>query len=131
MGYKEQAVDKISKEYKSAKLSQKGKAVAEDVIFRLKSFCKQEEEFAQAIVQSDKKVSECIEYTVKNCTNSISDFEVYAKAAEFYFPGAKVCMTLTLDLVGDAASPDITGPEAGKPAKKSLEFSFDDLFGGE
>ena len=133
MGYLEQALTKIDKEYKEAKLTQKGKAVGFEVVSRLKKFCEQEEEFAQAVVQTDKKAGECIEYTVKGCGNSISDFAVYARAAEFYFPGAKVCMTLSLDLVGDAATPDITLSDGGKSGdkKKSLEFSFDDLFGGD
>jgi hypothetical protein len=135
INFKEQAFKKLDEEYKKAKLSQKGKAVSGDVLFRLKKFCEQENEFAQAIVQTDKTISDCIAYTVKGCGSSISDFEVYAKAAEFYFPGAKVHMTLALDLVGDAAAPELTVTEGGAAGteakkKKSLEFSFDDLFGG-
>ena len=64
----------------------------------LKDFCKQNHEFAQAICQSDKSVAECVECTVKNAGNAISDIEVYRKAVEFYFPGAKVNFKMTIDL---------------------------------
>ena len=135
MSFKEQAISKINEEYVKAKLTSKGQAVAGCVIAQLEHFCEQEEEFAQAVVQSTKTVGECIESTVKGVGNAISDLEVYARAAQFYFPGSKVRYILTLDLIGDAAAPDITISEGGgkaeeEPKKKSLEFSFDALFGG-
>lgn len=127
--YKDKAID-IIKKCKKDKLSQKGKAVSADVCRVLTMFCEQEEEFAQAVVQSDKKVEECIEYTVKDAVNSISDLEVYKRAAEFYFPGAKVQMRLTIDLIGDAAAPPAPKNENDTPptSKNKLNFSFDDLF---
>ena len=133
MSYKEQAIAKINEEHMKARLTSKGQAVAGCVIAQLEHFCEQEKEFAQAVVQSTKTVQECIESTVKGVGNAISDLEVYARAAQFYFPGSKVRYILTLDLIGDAAAPDITVTEGGKdeePKKKSLEFSFDALFGG-
>lgn len=130
MLYKEQAFEKLDKEYNTGELSRKGKAVGGAVIKTLKMFCGQEDEFAQAIAQTDKTVAECIGYTVKECGNSVSDIEVYKRAAEFYFPGAKVHMTLTLDLTGDAAAPDNAVTKENTPKKRSLEFSFDELFGG-
>lgn len=117
--YKDKAIEMIKKA-KLKGLSQKGQAVSGAVLDILQRFSEQEEEFAQAVVQSDKKIEECIEYTVKSAVNSISDLEVYKRAAEFYFPGAKVQMRLTIDLIGDAATPPTQ--------KNKLDFSFDDLF---
>lgn len=126
--YKDEAVKKIDKEMKEAKkLSNKGDAVKNAVVSMLKDFCGQEEEFAQAVCQSDKTVGDCIAYTVKDCLQAISDLEVYKRAAEFFFPGAKVHMALTLDLIGDAAAPAANSGQ--EPVQKNkLEFSFDDLF---
>lgn len=131
--YYEQACEKLDSEIKGAKLSQKGNAVKSSVIAVLKMMCKQEEEFAQAIVQTDKTAVSCIEKTVAGCGQSVSDIEVYKRAAAFYFPGAKVHMILALDLVGDSSKPDITVTsesvhEPAAPKKRSLEFDFDELF---
>ena len=123
--YKEKALELLDK-HKLSKLSNKGQAVSGAVVDMLRKFCEQEEEFAQAIVQSDKSIDECIEYTVKDCGNAISDLDVYKKAAEFYFPGAKVQLTFVIDLVGDAAAPP--APKNENSQKSKLEFSFDDFF---
>ena len=68
----EQAIKKLSEDPK--KLSQKADAVKGAVIRQLKSFCKQNSEFAQAVVQSKGTVADCLERTVKGCGSSISDF---------------------------------------------------------
>lgn len=114
------AKDKLSAELnaKGVKLSQKGKAVSEAVLNALQDFCEQNSEFAQAVMQTDKKVTECIESTVKSCGSSISDLEVYCKAVEFYFPGATVRMQLTIDLGDEGFS--------NKPAE-SVSLSLDNL----
>jgi len=131
--YYEQACAKLDRELKGAKLNMKATAVKDSVIKVLKLMCRQEEEFAQAIVQTEKTVAGCIEKTVALCDRSISDIEVYKRAAAFYFPGAKVHMILALDLVGESSKPDITvtSESVPKPAaleKRSLEFDFDELF---
>ena len=131
--YSEQACAKLDSEIKGAKLSTKGNAVKSSVIAVLKMMCGQEEEFAQAIVQTDKTADKCIEHTVAGCSQSVSDIEVYKRAAAFYFPGAKVHMILALDLVGDSSKPDISvtsesAHEPAAPKKRSLEFDFDELF---
>lgn len=127
--YKDKAIEMIKK-HKAGKLSNHGHAVSGAVKDILLMFCEQEEEFAQAVVQSDKKIDECIEYTVKGAGQSISDIDVYKRAAEFYFPGAKVQMRLTIDLIGDAVTPPTPKNENDTPPrqKNKLDFSFDDLF---
>ena len=92
------SVEKIKKEIKNAKLSRKGEAVSSAVIKALSDFCKQNAEFAQAVEQSGKSVAECIESTVKGCGNSIPDIDVYRRAVQFYFPGATVNFSMTVDL---------------------------------
>lgn len=125
MDYIENAINKIREEYDKLKgLSQYAKVVAPYVRDELEVFCKQDKEFAQAVVQTDKKLKDCIESTVKGCKDSVSDLTVYKRAVEFYFPGATVHMTLTIDLIGSAAAP---APETKSPS--SIDLSFDELFG--
>lgn len=127
------AIEKIDKEFKGAKLSQHGKAVGQSVVDVLKTFCEQNNEFAQAIVQSSNTVDKCIEYTVKDAGSSISDIEVYRRAVEFYFKGATVKFEMVLDL-GDGGFSNKPIPAEEAPAenkaqsKPPIRLSLDDLF---
>lgn len=122
----EQAIKKLDTEYKDCnKLSAKGKAVGVAVLEALKTFCGQNKEFSQAVVQSDKTIKDCIESTVKGCGTSISDLEVYRKAVQFYFKGADVKFVMTVDLGDDGFS---NTPESEKtPTKRGLSLSLDEL----
>lgn len=94
----EKAVSKLDTEFKSAKLDRYGNVVGKPVLDTLKDFCRQNEEFAQAVLQSDKTIQQCIKHTTKDVKQSISDIEVYRKAVEFYFPGATVRFSMTIYL---------------------------------
>lgn len=118
--------DKFIEDMKSAKLTKKASVVSGAVTAALEDFCRQNHEFEQAVLQGGS-LADCIEHTVKGCGNSISDIEVYRKAVEFYFPTAKIQMSMILDL-GD-------GGYSGEPEDKSItvsrnekvELSLDDL----
>lgn len=97
-------------------------AIASDTAKALQSFCGQEPEFAQAIEQSGRSFQECLDSIAKGVTTAISDFDVYSKAAAFYFPGAKVHFRMELDLIGDADK-----PETPAPVKSTLSMTFDSL----
>lgn len=95
----EKAIDKINEEYKQCKkLSKHGAVVGKSVVEALELFCRQSKEFAQAVVNCSQSVGECIESTVKGCGSSISDIEVYQRAAAFYFDGAQVRFEMIVDL---------------------------------
>lgn len=98
------------------------KAIASAVAKTLTGFCEQEPEFAQAIEQSGRSFQDCLDSIAKGVGSSISDLDVYSKAAAFYFPGAKVHFRMELDLVGDADK-----PEAPSPDKSTLSMTFDSL----
>lgn len=93
-------------------------AIAERTANALQYFCNQEQEFAQAIEQSGKTFQECLDYVAKGVGRSISDFEAYSKAVEFYFTGAKVQFCMKIDLVGDNAD------TAEPPTHKKITVSF-------
>lgn len=117
--YKEKAIEKLEKELKAFRSTDnKARAVKDAVADSLKMFCEQDEEFAQAIVQTDKTLSDCCESIMKKTGNSVSDIEVYKRAVNFYFAGADIKVKMTIDLIGSAAE------EKGKV----IELTFDDLF---
>ena len=122
------ALEKLDAGLKAAKLSQHGQAVSAHVVEALKEFCKQNGEFAQAVAQSDKTVADCVESTVKDAGNYLSDIEVYSRAAGFWFEGAKVRFTMTIDL-GDGGFSNVPADDARPepPAKKGLSLSLDEL----
>lgn len=118
---KELAIEKIRRELQS-KDAIKGHyndyskviAVKKDVADMLISFCRQDTEFAQAVMQSDKTLNECCVSIMAGCGGYISDLEVYRKAVQFYFPGADIHMTMTIDLCAS-----VRGPEDAAPSKQA------------
>lgn len=123
------AIEKLNDEKINFKGDRYGKVMLEDVHKVLVSFCEQEEEFAQAIVQSDKTLSDCLKAVAKGITNSISDLDAYKKAVRFYFEGADIECTMKINLIGSAADtpPIEMSSSAEQPKKTVFELSLDDL----
>lgn len=120
----QKAIDKLNEESKNANhLSTRAKLVISSVHTTLQTFCEQNAEFAQAVVQTDKTLAECVEETVKNASQAISDIDVYRKAADFYFSGATVEFKMIIKLGDDGFSNEQTANENAKP--KELELSLD------
>ena len=92
------AINKLKEEYKKAKLDWRGKVLGKPVLDALCDFCKQNDEFAQAVLQSSGSFDDCIKAVTKGVTSCLSDIEAYKRAVAFSFPGATVRMTLTIDL---------------------------------
>ncbi len=106
----QQAIEKIARELKTFKGDKYGEVIKNGVAAALKDFAQQDEEFAQAIVQNDKTLSECCAAIVKGVTTAISDNEAYKRAAQFYFPGACVFFQMKIELcpadgMGDREKP--------------------------
>ncbi len=99
---------------------QKEKVMAKPVADALMSFCGQEEEFAQAIVQGGS-FQECMKVVAEGVGNSISDLDAYKKAVQYYFPGAEIRMQMTIDLIGSAAGADV-------PETEAITLNLDDFF---
>ena len=105
MSYKEEAKKKLDNEYKSGKYDRYGTAVKSSVLDTLKKFIEQDEEFAQAIVQSSGTFSQCVEAAMKGCGSAISDIEVYRRCVQYYFKGATVDFKMEINLIGEATEP--------------------------
>lgn len=109
----EQAKDRLQKESVTP-LDRYGEAMKSAVKEALLDFCRQEEEFAQAVVQGGS-FKDCMAAVCKKIKGqSISDLEAYKAAVEFYFPGAAVSMKMNIDLCGDASGEAAPTPEPGK-----------------
>ena len=131
--YQKEAIKKLNNDkYKGSYVM-----VTDAVRDALIEFCYQDEEFAQAVVQSDKGLGECIETVLKGHGSCISDLEVYRKAVEFYFPGATVSMILKIHVNPYDANPQSSASslrgtpndakeEKSKPASV-IELDLDDL----
>lgn len=78
------------------KLGRYEKAVNSAVADALREFCGQSEEFARAIVESDKTYADCLTAICKGLGSSISDFDLYTKAVQFWFPGAIIEYKMTI-----------------------------------
>lgn len=100
-------------------------AIAEPVKETLKEFCRQQEEFARAVIDGD--VEQCILSVSKKISGkrAVSDLEVYQAAVEYFFPGAKVefKMLIHMSEYDIESAPD---PVSEQP-KKSLDLSLDSL----
>lgn len=106
--------EKLTSEIANAKLGNKETAIKEYVLNEICTFAEQNSEFAQAIEQSDKSFADCLISCVKNVKTHISDLECYRRAVAFYFPGADIKCTMTLDLGDDGFSNNETVSEDRK-----------------
>ena len=123
--YRDEALKKIQSEFKSGKYDRYGQIMKTDVLRQLEDFIEQDEEFAQAVAQGGT-FEDCMKAVTKSVGQSIADVEAYRRAVQFYFPGAKVKMQLTIDLIGDAAEEKETytpkHASEEKPAGIMLDF---------
>ena len=60
---------------------------------------------------------------MQKCGTSISDLEVYARAVNFYFPGAKIEMKMTIYMSGF----EVEERKDQQTSAKILNLKFEDL----
>ena len=109
--FQEEAKKKLANAAVSA--DRKASAMAPAVREALLSFCEQDAEFAQAVAQGGS-FKDCMDAVAKGVGVSISDLEAYRKAVQFFFPGAEIRCSMTVDLIGAAGIP--SSAHAGAPS---------------
>lgn len=72
--------------------------VFKPVVRALEDFCRQDEEFAQAVFQGGT-FEDCMKKVATNCGNGLSDLEAFRRAVQFYFRGADIQFQMKIDLV--------------------------------
>ncbi len=100
MAWSDQAKEKLDKEL-TGKFDRYAAAMKNAVHDALVSFCEQDEEFAQAVVQGGT-FEDCMKAVAKTCGNAISDLEAYRRAVRFYFEGADVQFQMHIELAPHA-----------------------------
>lgn len=127
--FKKQALDKLDEEFnalempKDSSLKKVISTIKKPVLDALKSFCRQDSEFAQAVVQGDS-LSKCLAALANKFRKNgyaLSDFDTYSEAAKFYFSEAKIRYEMTVEING---SNDGSLPSNSK----AINVNFDDLF---
>lgn len=105
----EEAVRKIDAETKSFSGGNKEKAISTYVSNTLRNFCRADERFATAVAKKAETLSDCCQEIMQNVGGSISDIEVYRRAAIFYFPEAQVDFKMTITL-GEGTIKEVEDP---------------------
>ena len=120
--FRDQALKKLREGAKNVR-GNKESAMKDAVRATLETFCTQDEEFAQAVVQGGDFPA-CMAAVARGVGSSISDLEAYKKAVQFYFPGAEIRMQMTIDLIGAVAVKEAPAPaEQKKPENIILDFT--------
>lgn len=96
MSWYEQARERLEREDGQVK-GPKEIAMKEPVREALLEFCRQNEEFAQAVAQGGS-FADCMTAVASGVGRSISDLEAYLKAVRYYFDGAQVEYAMTIRL---------------------------------
>lgn len=122
----DQAKEKLEAGAKIGKYDRYAQVMKKRVCEKLLFFCQQNEEFTQAVIQGgtfEDCMKDVAEAAKKYDDNGIPDEDAYGEAVSFYFPGAKVHMTLTIDLCGSVDA------EPGENRDGDLiRLNFSDLF---
>ena len=86
----------------------------------LSSFAEQSEDFAAAVMAADKSLEGCVNAlkVPQGDRVSLSDFDVYRMAAQYFFPDAVIEHRMEIKLPNSQTS------------AKILDLRFEDLFGG-
>ena len=113
---KEMAV-KASDKYVKVILS----AVYDALIF----FCEQNEEFCQAVLDSNKTILDCCSYCIVPSVRELCGakaIDIYNRMVDFYFSGASVEFSVTLNLSADAEKAPL-----GSYRKKAVVLNLFDV----
>ncbi len=117
----EQAAKKLEDEKKSGKYDQYAQVMKDRVNETLVSFCEQDREFAQAVVQGGA-FEACMNAVSKDARSygngrGIPDLEAFRRAVQFYFPGADVRFQMSVNL---CASVEAEEPEQPSKAERKI-----------
>lgn len=95
------ALDKLEQGAKEKIDNRYGAVIKTYVHSALEGFCKQDESFAQAVINGGT-FAECIKYCTDGiaASSGVSDIDIYRRAVQFYFPGAKVDFKIQIIAAG-------------------------------
>lgn len=133
MSYQDQAVGKLKSERKAAKYDRYAQVMKDRVCETVEYFCRENEEFAQAVVQGGS-FGDCMKDVAAEAASfgnghGIPDLEAFRRAVRFYFPGADVKFHMTLDLCGDIEREEQTSNgRTTAEAMKAIVIDINEFF---
>ena len=117
----EQAKGKLEAEKKAGSYDRYAGVMKNAVCETLDGFCRQDAEFAQAVVQGGT-FEDCMKAVAKGCGSSISDLEAFRRAVRFYFPGADVKFHMTVNLCADVEAEAAAAAPVASTGPKILDL---------
>lgn len=123
------AIKKIQEELKSLKGSMPVEIMKKQVADKLLSFCRQDEEFAQAVYQGGS-FADCMKKVAEGASREnpgIEDLQAYQRAVQFFFPGAGIEMTMKINLCASVEESEEERPAAVMPKKSSMLLDLKDF----
>ena len=102
--------------------------IAEPVKRALQEFCRQEEEFARAVIDGGS-AEDCINTVAKDISKkqAVSDPEVFQTAAEYYFPGAVIEYRMIIHMSKYELEKPEQKTEITEQKNKSINLSLNSL----
>ena len=108
----EAALERLEQTSKSEIKDHKAKVFYQPTLEVLSDFCRQDERFAEAVLQKEGTFRDCLAAVSKGVGSAVSDLDVYRKAVQYYLPDAQITMQLSIYLgAGEKQAP---APEASK-----------------
>lgn len=120
----EEARQKLRKESSAGKFDRYANIMKKDVEAALEDFCRQDEEFAQAVIQGGT-FEDCMKKVATNCGNGLSDLEAFRRAVQFYFLGADIQFQMKINLAPHDRDDEET--EAGTASKRPVVLNLADF----
>lgn len=122
--YLNQAIELLKNGAKEKMGNYKADAMKKFVAEALQGFCRQDDEFAQAVVQGGS-FKDCMKTVAGKVNgNHISDIDAYRAAVGFYFPGATIQFQMAIDLCGSVIE---AGAESAKPVEQTKILNLEDF----
>lgn len=120
------ATEKLSSGLRE-KLDRYGEVMKSSVHDALLEFCRQDNEFAQAVAQGGS-FTDCMK-AVGKCVKggAISDAEAWGAAVRFYFPGAEIRVTMRIDLCAGVDPSSVGSADTFPQGKADAEAKLIDL----
>ena len=122
----EQAKRKLEAEKGSGSYDRYASAMKSAVCEALDGFCRQDAEFAQAVVQGGT-FADCMKAVAADARtfgngHGIPDLEAFRRAVRFYFPGADVKFHMTVNLCADVEAEAVATEQTASAAPKILNL---------
>ena len=121
--YYEEAKEKLRGELLAGKFDRYANIMKKDVEAALEYFCRQDEEFAQAVIQGGT-FEDCMKKVANGCGNGLSDLEAFRRAVQFYFRGADIQFQMKIDLAPHDTDDE---DEAELSGQRAVVLDFSDF----